>query len=215
MSATTAIINTESVAAYSEGAERPIRLSTRGEVCILDFYTAMIMEGRGYEVRAGTISVPLVGDIVITDTKAEMCVDAPSGTTAIPIYLNIAVNLGTGTLHEYALKSIASASTSGTAFVPLPMKLGGAASACTARVGAAGGVVVGAELNTTTRCLWAGANELAVAAGHEVTTHIYKPKVPHVITGVGCVYAQIAATTTGPSYYATLEFIELDSDSIA
>ncbi len=215
MSASNIVINTDALRAASEGAEIDLRGSVRGEICIIDFLTEMVLEGRGYQVRAGTISTPLVGDVVLTDAKAEFCVDAGSGLTVIPIYLNIGINLGTGTLHEYGLKSIASASTAGTAFVPLPLTLGGAASSATARVAAAGGVTVGAELATTTRRLWAAANELAVAAGHEVTTHEYKPKMPHIISGVGCVYCQIAATTTGPSYYATLEYIELASASVS
>jgi len=46
--------------------------SKRGELYIADFFLRMVMERRAYQVRAGTISAPLVGDVVITDAAAEM-----------------------------------------------------------------------------------------------------------------------------------------------
>src|SRR3990167_6679872 len=97
-----------------------------------------LLEGRAFQVRAGTITTPIVGDLLITDSAAEMCADAATGTTIIPTYLNIGIRLGTGILHEYGAKSIGSVSTAGTAFVPLPLMLGGNAALSTARVGAAG-----------------------------------------------------------------------------
>jgi hypothetical protein len=90
----------------------------------MDFYTQMAIEGRVYQVRAGTISVPLVGDADITDTKAELCADAPLGTTIIPVFCNISYNLAAATLFEAAGKSVATASSGGAAFVPLNLKSG-------------------------------------------------------------------------------------------
>ena len=205
------LVNQLSPMAFGEGKYVDWKGTKRGEGCIIDFYTEMILEGRGYQVRAGTATTPIVGDVVITDAASELCVDAGQGLAVFPVYLNIAVRLGTGTLHEYALKSVDTASTAGTVFVPLPL-LGdtdAVAAVATARAQTAGAVVVTAELATTTRRLWAAANELAVAAGHEKTTHEYEPRMPHIIANNACCYCQIAGTTTGPSYYAHLDWIEL------
>src|SRR3990167_10769012 len=112
-------------------------LDKSGALVVIDFYAKAILDGHGYQVRAGTISVPLVGDVVITDTAAEYAVDCASGKVVIPVFQCISVNLGTGTLFELATKSVATASSAGTAFVPLPLKdLSGTAAVSTAPVSA-------------------------------------------------------------------------------
>lgn len=201
--------------AEADGIKADIKLNRRGEVCVVDFYTQMALEGRAFQIRMGTITVPAVGDVVITDTKAEMCVDAVTGTTVLPVHCHIAVRLGTGTLHEYAVKSVAAVSTSGTAFVPLPLFIGGRASTCACRAAEAGGVVTIAELVTTTRCHWHVANPLAVAAGHSFTTHVWEPRTPPPVVGPANAYVQVAATGTGPSYYSAFEYIELPTTSVS
>lgn len=215
MSDLRALVEQDTLGAAGEGVWTELKASKRGDLIIIDWYRQMAIEQRAFQVRAGTVTTPLVGDVVITDAAAEMCVDAASGLTVIPTYLNISVRLGTGTLHEYAAKSVASASTLGTAFVPLPLYLGGVAASSTARVAAAGAVTVGAELATTTRRHWNAANPVAVGAGNTLTVFEWKPVAPPVIAGVGCFYVQIAATTTGPSYYANFDYIELPTTAVS
>ena len=112
-------VNYKGPRAFGEGKYINWKLSKRGEPCVIDWYTEMVLEGRAYQVKAGTITTPLVGDVAITDTAAEMAVDAGQGLAVIPVYANISVRLGTGTLHEYAIKSADTASSAGTVFVPL------------------------------------------------------------------------------------------------
>lgn len=187
-------------------------LNTMGQQVVMMWYQHMILDGRAFQVRAGTITTPLVGDVVITDTAAEFSVDCVLGTTVIPIFQNISVRLETGTLQEYATKSVATVSSAGTAFVPLPLKSGGAAASTTARVQAAGAVTVTAELATTTLRHWSFANPIAAAAGSDPgLVKNWEPAVTGspVLVGPRCLYTQIAATGTGPSYYANLDYIEL------
>ena len=191
-----------------------------GAVVVIDFFAQMLVEARGFQVRAGTITTPLVGDVVITDTAAEYCVDAASGQTIIPTQNFISIRLSTGTLHEYAVKSVATSSTAGAAFVPLPLYWGGIAAVTTARVAAAGGVTVTAELATTTRRHWSWANPAAGFTGalpgdqHQEWHPLRPPIINGTATGT-CLYVQIAATTTGPSYYASMDYIELPTTGVA
>lgn len=198
--------------AYPDGTEAPGVAGRLGLQTIQDFYLYMALAGKSYQVRAGTITTPLVGDVVITDTAAEMCVDAASGLTVIPVRLGLGLRLNTGTLHEYAVKSVAAASSAGTAFVPLPLLFGGAASAATARVQAAGAVTVAAELATTTRRHWEYSNPVAGGAGNDASPLLWEPRMPPIIKGTACLYVQVAATGTGPSYYGSLDFIEAASE---
>lgn len=209
-----AFVAQDSVSAASENTWVGVKASKRGEIVVLDWWTQMALEGRVFQVRAGTITTPLVGDLVITDSAAEMCADAQTGFTIVPAYLNIGIRLGTGILHEYAAKSASAISTAGTAFIPLPLYMGGPAAATTARVAAAGAVSVTAELATTTRQLWHYANPLAVAAGHDITTHEWTPTAATALVGPACFYVQIAASGTGPSYYANFDYVELRTVAI-
>ncbi len=211
------LVNQDSLRSETEGVYTGLKGTKRGEACIIDFYTEALLEGRGFQIRAGTVTTPLTGDVVITDAKAEMCIDVANGLMAMPVFCNISVRLGTGTLHEYAIKSVDAVSTAGTAFIPLPMLLDTSATAAqtTARVAAAGGVTVTAELATTTRRHWSVSNPLAVAAGHSKTSHNWEPRTPPVIANDACCYVQIAATGTGPSYYANLDFIEMRWQNIS
>lgn len=200
--------------AAADGSRVGVKSNRRGELVVMDFYTQMAIEQRVFQVRAGTITTPLVGDVVITDASAEMCADAATGLTIIPVQLDISVRLGGGTLHEYAAKSAGAVSTAGTAFTPLNLYIGGIGPRSTARVAAAGAVTVAAELATTTRRHWSYANPLAVAAGSEMTAFNWQPVNPPTLIGPACFYVQIAATTTGPSYYASFDFIELPTAAV-
>ncbi len=207
----------QSLNAYGNGALVYPKYNRNAEACVIGWYEQMLREGRCYQLRAGTISVPLVGDVVLTDAKAEMALDAGSGVTCFVTAVNISVNLGAGTLHEYAVKSVATASTGGDVFVPLPLYLDGttAKPACraTARVDAAGGVTVTAELATTTRRHWSGGSPVAIAAG-DPCNFDFEPRTPILIQNDACCYVQIAATGTGPSYFASLDFIEMAPENV-
>ncbi len=216
MSEQTAIVRDTQIQAVSELVAAQVLSTKRGEQVIIDFFTYMAMTGRVFNVRAGTVTTPLVGDAVIVDTAAEMCADAQSGFTIIPVYLNIGIRLGTGTLHEYAAKSVAAVSTVGDAFIPLPLRMaasGQVSAFTTARVDAEGGVTVAAEVTTTTRRHWNYANPLAIvtAGGGTQGPLEWNPRAAPVLIGPACFYVQIAATGTGPSYYANFDYVELPS----
>jgi hypothetical protein len=191
-----------------------------GQQVVMDFYTHSVLAGKGFQVRAGTITTPLVGDVLITDTAAEMGSKAAAGYTIIPVYANINFNLAAATLYEVAAKSVIDTTLSGTAFVPLPLRTLGpngeatpTAAATTAAVAAAGGVTVAAELATTTRRHFAWGHP--IAAGAWPTIYDWTPRTPPVLAGPAVFYVQIAADTTGPSYYASYDFLEFTTAEIA
>lgn len=196
-------------------------LDGSGAQVVMDFFTKAAIDGKQYQVRAGTVTTPLVGDVVITDTAAEYCIDTgQQNITIIPVYSDVAIRLGGGTLFEYAIKEVASASSAGTAFVPLPLKPNGqSGAASTARVQAAGAVTVTAELATTTLRHWAWSQP--IAAGAYVTTppswqprNVFVKGTSAASTTARCLYWQIAATTTGPSYYGNVTYLEFTNSSL-
>ena len=216
MSTAQAFVQQASLGAGAEGTDVALKRSKQGALVVIDFYTQMIMEGRGFQLRMGTISVPTIGDVAITTTAAEASVDPATGWTVLPCYLNVSINLGTGTDQEIHLKSVATAAAAAaaTAFAPLPLYLGGAASAVQARATAAGGVTVPADAATTTRRHWQFGSPVAVGAGNEPGALVYQPLRPPVIKGPAQLYFQAASIDAGPSYYMNLDWIELPSAAI-
>lgn len=194
--------------------------SRAGSVVTMDFLQWLMLIGACFQVRAGTITTPLVGDVVLTDAAAEMAVSVGVGRTILPLEMGLGVRLATGTLHEYAVKSVAGAHSGGTAFVPLPLRTFGRGNAAalaaqaSAAVGAAGGVTVPAELATTTRRHWEYSNPVAAGAGNDVDPLLWTPKLAVPLAGAWCLYLQVAATGTGPSYYAHLDYAEVDTDKL-
>lgn len=209
MSDTRIFVAQDTIDAGGEGTWMAAKGSKMGFQVMMDFYTQMAIEGRVYQVRAGTVTTHLTGDVEITDTKAEMCADAPTGTTIIPVYLNVHIEALGGTVPIIAAKSVATVSSAGTAFVPLPLKLGGAAATSTARVAAAGGVTVTAELATTTLRHYS-----ATLATADMIFE-WEPRTPPVLSDDKCFYVQAAGTTTGPNYYANFDYIELPTTSVS
>lgn len=189
----------------SDNAQNLLLLDSSGALVVMDFYTKSLLDGRGYQVRAGTITTHLTGDVDITDTAAEFCADAATGLTIIPVHLNVDIEALGGTLPQVALKSVGAVSSAGTAFVPLPLLMGGTAASTTARVGAAGGVTVTAELNTTTRAH--ALDHVITGAGKIVINNDLRGR-SGILKGPACLYVQVGTVTTGANYFGALDYLE-------
>ena len=206
-----AIVNADSLRSLSDGVTEKIGMSPRGELLVVDFYTRLALEGRIFEVRLGTITTPLTGDVNITDAAAEASTDAATGMTIIPLYLNVDLeSFAGGTLPECTAKGVAAVSTSGGVFVALPRMTGGNAATQVSRVAAAGGVAVPAELATTTNRYFG--NRVTAQADRILADHAFLP--PPVLKGPACFYVQIAATTAGSVYFANYDYAEIPTTSL-
>lgn len=198
------------------GADSSAWLDPSGALVVIDLYTKAILDGYGYQVRAGTITTPITGDVAVTDAAAEMCADITTALTMIPLELQVTIDGMGGDALEVFAKSVATASTAGTAFTPLPLRsAGAAASGLTARAATAGGVTVTAELVTTTVRHFGYTAEFVQDAGTEAPIHIapliWEPLRPPVLNGIRCFYVQIASATAAPNYYAHFNVLAIPS----
>ena len=207
----TGIVAQDSVQAGAEGREIRCKANKMGNLIVQDFYTQMAIEGRIFQVKFGTITTAITGDIALTSTAAEMCVDAAVGQTVIPVYLNVSCEVKGTTLPQCTAKSVGAVSTVGDVFVPLPLLIGGVAAATTARCDAAGGVTVTAETVLNTRIHWT--TVLTAIADWQLATKRFR--VPPVLPGPACFYVQVAAESAGPTYFAHFDYIELPTTAVA
>lgn len=207
-------------AGYASNSAPPALLTVMGMQVVVDFITASLLDGRGYQVRAGTIATGLAAGNVLSDTVADMSADALSGTTIIPIRFGIGIRgIATGTTLQVAVKAVGAVSTAGTAFVPLPLKQDGSAAVSTARV-QADTVTVTAELATTTRRLFEFEHvntqtpTSALGAVEVVSVAASAADLLYIGVGPACVYVQVAATTAFNLYFATLDYLEYQTNMI-
>ena len=183
-----------------------LRATRDGSPIVTPWLTALALEGKVYQVRVGTITTPITGDVLITDTAAEAAASPPTGTTIIPVSLQFTFEAIT-TLADIAAKSVGAIHTAQTTvFLPLNLRIGGGAATSTAGVGTAGGVTVAAEAVTTTRVHYvsvsATAADAPTCADKEFT-------VPPILVGPSCFYVQIAGPVTAPTYFGNFNFVEL------
>jgi len=190
-----------------------LRAARDGAPIVLPWQTALAIEGKVYQVRLGTITTPLTGDVLITDTAAESAAEAASGRVIVPLAVVVEIEALGGTLPQAAFKSVgALITTLGTAFVPLNLKIGGDAYSGRAAVSAAGGVTVAAELNTTTRVIASNTNAVA-ADGRGILNEQFD--VPHVLVGPASCYLQVGSVATGSTYFGFYNLAEFTEAEIA
>jgi len=208
-------VKQDTVDAAGEDTDIQVKAGKMSFLIVQDFYTQMAIEGRAYQVRAGTITTPITGDILITDAKAEAATSAALGTTIIPCDLSVSLEAIGGTVPEIAAKSVGAVHTAQTTvFVALPLLMGGGAATSTSGIGTAGGVTVAAELNTTTREHF---HRLVTAIVQENDIrHSFKAhSPPPVLVGPAAFYVQIGSVTTGSTYMLHYDFIELPTTAIS
>lgn len=182
------------------------------------------MEGLMYHIRAGNVATGVAMDSTLTDTDAEMCVDAGDGVTIIPVNFNIAFDdIATATTVRVAVKAVGTASNAGTAFIPIPLLQGGTNASATARVQNNGAVQVPVEVFdqttplTACRRLWqynavsteTPTTDTPPSSGSIATVAAGVADLNYVGKGTALVYVQAAATTAFPLYFASLDFIEI------
>ena len=194
---------------------RQVMLNTMGQQITMDWMMKAVLDGAAFHVRAGNLTTPLAGDgTAITDTAAEMAADAATGTTIIPIETQTTIAVLTADASAGATKSFPAVSTSGAAYTPQPLRSGGPASTATARVAATGATTVTAEVAGTTLRLHQWENEEGGTPGTDIvgpSEQLYRPIAAPILPGPNSLYLQVAVCT----YYAHIDFIELDSDVIA
>jgi len=224
-------VNQDVPRSVDEGVWTDVKGTKRGELCIIDFFTQMVIEENCYQVRLGTVTSPVTSDVAITDADADGAVAALAGTTIMPCELWMSFDTQDGDSLEVAAKSVAdSTMTSGTAFEPLNLCLGGKPAITKGMVGGAGAIVVAAELATTTRQHFHVTQEFAKDSGAELATHsqyhyggsgtgmrgnpiIWHPILLPVLPGASCFYMQCGGAAAC-TYFCHFDYIELPTTSV-
>lgn len=193
----------------TNGADALIWANASGAPVVLDFLTAAILNGHGFQVRLGALTTPVTGDVEVTTTAAEMSADSVAGLVMMPVHFTFDLEALGGTLPQASVKMTATASTAGTAFTPLPLITGGRAAQTSARAAAAGGVTVVDDATTTTRLLYA--SHQAAMGNLEVDIDLWGRGI---VNGAGNIYVAVGSVTTGSTYFSRLDYLEFTSAQV-
>ena len=92
------------VSRVSEGNDVFLRAMRDGSLIKADWKQALIMEGRGFTINVGSLSSPAVGGgsgaTIIENNGPECAIGFPSGTSIMPIYVDISMLVTAGTLDD-------------------------------------------------------------------------------------------------------------------
>lgn len=203
-------VNQDSIRAASEEVDIYAKGTKRGELCVMDWYTEMALEGRVFQIRFGLQAAPKTGDQPIATTVAEAALDPSAGIVVIPFDLCVALETAGGTVTDIRAVVVATASSAGDAATPMNIYLGGPPCRSTARCDETGGVTVTAEAEGTSLLCYSQVTPIVVAAN--ATPRLggwWKPVAPPILGDGYCFYVQIGGTAASPTYHLTFNFVEL------
>lgn len=188
-----------------------------GAAYTVDWFTALALEGRMYGLNVGTLSTPVAGHVGIDDDQPEAVLDVPSGTTIIPVSIDLYLEDSAGTDTEVVFLTSQANVGAGTstelstirnlrADAPLT-------SSCTAyRSYTGNGTATSAGFE-----FYRSGYPFADATTDPVKKFHWSAKesgIVPVIVGDGALVLYWAGTTTAPSGFAQIVYVEVPSTSI-
>lgn len=123
-----------SVLGYGNGASPAFRMSKRGEMVVTDFYTQCALDGRLFTANVGGGTTPInFATLTYDANQPEFVVDVLTGTTIIPIHLEVMLETAAGTVNEIivGVANINCGAGTSTAIVPQSLAMSGTAALAT------------------------------------------------------------------------------------
>jgi hypothetical protein len=164
-------------------------------------------ESKVFVASAGSATTPLTAVAFDLD-KPEITISVPTGTTMIPIRVEIVLESFAGTDNEIIVWRTKNAIPAGTSTAmtegPTSTRTGSAfTSAATARILHTANVT-----QTSLIELWRGVQPLADT---NPGAFVWEPKEYHFLEGDATLGVQVAGTTTQPTFYGKVIFAEMPS----
>lgn len=97
--ALTILGQTTSKSRYANGITVPVTGTRDGALYVADYILAMAMEGKLFQTSSGTITTPLQFKAYDAD-QPDFVIDVPSGTTIIPVWIQVHEETSAGTINE-------------------------------------------------------------------------------------------------------------------
>jgi hypothetical protein len=117
------IVSQKSYRLSPEHGAVDLRLTPRGEIIGMPFFSQLALDGRVFVANLGKASTPITYKAAYDADQPEGVIDVPKGTTIIPITIDIAIEEATGAGNEIVIGSAASLAGAGTSTLITPANL--------------------------------------------------------------------------------------------
>lgn len=182
----------------------------------MDFFSWMVLIGKGYLVFAGTEDAP-INTTPVDDTTLNMVVDVPTGLTVMLVEASThIVDMTTGTIAQSMIEADNGKiryGSGGTAFTPLNLNSEfGNVARCKAYVGpdiTAAAKTAGGSLEIAR---WHVSNDAkATQLGDENVNFLWsvRDRIPVIIQGPGSFLLHFGSATADVTGYSQMKFVEL------
>jgi hypothetical protein len=204
----------------SDGSEGTVWASRDGALMTMDWYTAMAMEGRVFnisnEVQEGGATA-LCGETApgTDNINPSILIDVPSGVTIIPMEVMVMPE-GTGTQGDWGVIRINTDDTTryssgGNALPIINMRKDDIhASACSAYDGS---TQIVASANTDDDIIWVGSTDHSARA-NEAQIWTARQFIPPILVGPASLLVFIMVTTVDEEILFSAKWVELPSNTI-
>ncbi len=204
----------------SDGFLKPLWASRDGSLVTMDWYTAMAIEGRVFnisnEVQEGGATA-LCGETApgTDNINPSILVDIPAGVTIIPMEVMVMPE-GTGTQGDWGVIRMNTDdairySSGGNALTPINMRKDDTlASGCSAYDGS---TQIVASANTDDDIIWVSSTDHSARA-NEAKIWTAKQFIPPVLVGPASLLVFIMVTTADEEILFSVKWVELASNTI-
>jgi hypothetical protein len=182
-----------------------------GAIYTMPWAQAMALEGRVFNVSAGSFTTPISGKTAPDADQPELAIDVPTGTTILPVYIEVYLETTVGTAGEIIAQTSTNAVGAGTstALTPVCTRRGANATACLVYSAYTGN----GTAPTGTCEFWRAGHPIAMAAGVPAVYEWTIDKGGQVIVGPGGLQMYLAAGTSITGFLK-VQWIELPSDAL-
>lgn len=215
----------EAVSRVSESGEVYTRATRDGSLFTCDWKTGLIMEGRGFQFNVGdlTTAVSSPSTTIALIDKPDWAIGIPAGTSIMPIYIEGAMEMTTGTTNADELDILVAVDqdtfllqSSGSADTVTPTNMNNKhsrTSSCWVNItytGTTTDPVYDIELAHVTQVF----EEFTSVATYWMEAKLlYQPKTVPIINGPALI-AGIAATKKGAKMFWTVQWLELPTSLV-
>ena len=213
-------VQQNTVGRASDGSVVGQRGTRDGSAFVLPWYMGFALEGRVFTANAGSLATPVsAANAAVTNLRPMAVLRVPSGTTIIPIKTTISPRALAGTVNDiivaFCQNDVGNGTSSAMTVGPINSKTDATvASTVTARQLYTGDCTAPTNpVELLHRC--DPYAQSADANGASLNTAINFPESPQdtlpILVGPASWLVYVGATTTGPTFYASFEWVEAPS----
>lgn len=194
---------------------RVLRGTTDGALFTLDWLSALAMEGRVFQASVGSATTPATFKTGYTTAQPEIAIDVPSGTTIIPVRIQVHLEDSAGTDNEIVAVTSSTAVGAGTSTAVTPKSTRTdqpIATGCSVYSLYSGNGTAPTVVNE----FWRHGYAFADTTLGPLKVYEYDVRVAPVqmIVGAGSLAVYVGATTTAPAGYIKVVWAEVPTATV-